>query len=68
MTKPTNTGGTPGNVRSNNFNTFVSVNTQFAPKTSGSVGLSYFTFDTPGASNNGSTSTVSVYASVSHTF
>ena len=68
VTKPTNTGGTPGNVRSNNFNTFVSVNTQFAPKTSGSVGLSYFTFDTPGASNNGSTSTVSVYASVSHTF
>jgi uncharacterized protein (PEP-CTERM system associated) len=67
-TKPTNTGGTPGNVRSNNFNTFVSLNTQLAPKTSGSVGLSYFTFDTPGASTIGSQSTVSVYASVSHTF
>lgn len=67
-TTPTNTGGTPGIGRSNNFNTFVSVNTQLTPKTSGTVGVSYFTFDTPGASNNGRTSTASVYASVSHTF
>jgi uncharacterized protein (PEP-CTERM system associated) len=67
-TKPNITESTPGNVRSNNFNTFVSLNTQFTPKTSGSIGLSYFTFDTPGASNNGSTSTMSVYATVSHTF
>jgi uncharacterized protein (PEP-CTERM system associated) len=67
-TKPNNTEGTLGNVRTDNFNTFVSVNTQFSPKTSGSVGVSYFTFDTPGGSNIGNQSTVSVYASVSHTF
>jgi uncharacterized protein (PEP-CTERM system associated) len=68
VTTPINTGGTPGNVRSNNFNTFVSVSTQLTPKTNGTVGLSYFTFDTPGAGNIGSQSTMSVYASVSHNF
>jgi uncharacterized protein (PEP-CTERM system associated) len=67
-TTPNNTEGTQGNVRTNNLNTFVSVNTQFSPKTSGSVGVNYFTFDTPGASTIGNQSTVSVYASVSHTF
>jgi uncharacterized protein (PEP-CTERM system associated) len=72
VTKPNNTtNGTEGllnNLRSNNFNAFVSVNTQFTPKTTGSVGVSYFTFDTPGANNIGSQSTLSVYATISHTF
>jgi uncharacterized protein (PEP-CTERM system associated) len=67
-TKPDNSEGSLSNARSNNFNAFVSVNKQLAPKTSGSLGMSYFTFDTPGASNVGNQSTVSVYASVSHTF
>ena len=67
-TKPDDTEGSLTNVRSKNFNASVGVSTQLAPKTSGSVGVSYFTFDTPGASNIGSQSTVSVYASVSHTF
>lgn len=67
-TKPNDTEGSVSNVRTNNFNTFVSVNTQFSPKTTGSVGLSYFVFDTPGSSNIGNPSTLSVYASISHTF
>ncbi|HWZ72997.1 MAG TPA: TIGR03016 family PEP-CTERM system-associated outer membrane protein [Casimicrobiaceae bacterium] len=67
-TKPNNTEGTLSNVRTDNFNTFVSVNTQFSPKTSGTVGVTYFTFNTPGGSTIGNQSTVSVYASVSHTF
>ena len=46
----------------------IGLSTQFTPKTSGSVGLSYFTFDSPGSSNIGNQSTVSVYASISHTF
>ena len=67
-TKPDDTEGSLTNVRSKNFNASVGVSTQLAPKTSGSVGVSYFTFETPGASNIGSQSTASVYASVSHTF
>ena len=68
-TKPNNTQGSLGNVRSNNFNAFVGVNTQFTPKTSGSVGLSYFAFDTPaGTGTLGNQSTLSLYASISHTF
>ena len=56
------------NGRSSNFNALIGLSTQFTPKTSGSVGLSYFTFDTSGSSSTGNTSTVSVYASISHTF
>src|SRR4029434_8585610 len=37
-------------VRSDNFNASVSLNTQFSPRTSGSVGLTYFTFSSPGGS------------------
>jgi len=56
------------NARANNFNTSIGLSTQFTPKTSGSVGLSYFTFDTPGGGSTGNSSTVSAYASISHTF
>jgi uncharacterized protein (PEP-CTERM system associated) len=68
VTKPNSTEGAVSNARTNNFNTFVSLSTQFSPKTNGTVGVSYFTFDTPGASDIGNQSTVSVYASVSHNF
>ena len=67
-TTPNGGDNTANNARTNNFNTLVGLNTQFSPKTSGSVGLSYFTFDSPGSTNVGSASTVSVYASISHTF
>jgi uncharacterized protein (PEP-CTERM system associated) len=62
-----NTDTTVANVRTHNFNTFVAVNTRFSPKTSGSVGVSYFVFDTAGSSG-GNPSTLSVYATISHTF
>jgi uncharacterized protein (PEP-CTERM system associated) len=67
-TKPNNTEGSLSNVRTNNFNAFAAVSTQLTPKTSASVGVSYFNFDTPGASNVGSQGTLSVYATISHTF
>jgi uncharacterized protein (PEP-CTERM system associated) len=69
VTKPNNTQNLPSNnLRSNNFNVSASVGTQFSPRTSGSVGLTYFTFDTPGANNIPSQSTLSVYANINHTF
>ena len=58
---------TVANVRTHNFNTFVALSTRFSPKTSGSVGVSYFVFDTAGSSG-GNPSTLSVYATISHTF
>jgi uncharacterized protein (PEP-CTERM system associated) len=68
-TTPNNSDNTANNARTNNFNTSVGLSTQFTPKTNGTVGLSYFAFDTPGGANNtGNSSTVSVYATVSHTF
>jgi uncharacterized protein (PEP-CTERM system associated) len=69
-TRTTPNGGddTVNNARSNNFNALIGLNTQFSPKTSGSVGLSYFTFDSPGSSGIGNQSTVSVYATITHTF
>jgi uncharacterized protein (PEP-CTERM system associated) len=67
-TTPNNNDDTANNARTNNFNASVGLSTQFTPKTSGSVGLSYFTFNTPGASTNGNSSTASLYASVLHTF
>ncbi|HEV8553942.1 MAG TPA: TIGR03016 family PEP-CTERM system-associated outer membrane protein [Casimicrobiaceae bacterium] len=67
-TTPNGSDDAANNARSNNFNTLVGLSTQFSPKTTGSVGLSYFTFDSPGSSNTGTQSTVSVYASISHTF
>ena len=68
-TRTTPNGGddTANNARSNNFNTSIGLSTQFSRKTSGSIGLSYFTFDSPGSSI-GTQSTVSLYASISHNF
>jgi uncharacterized protein (PEP-CTERM system associated) len=67
-TTPNGSDDTANNARSNNFNALIGLSTQFSPKTNGSVGLSYFTFDSPGSSNIGTQSTVSVYASISHNF
>jgi uncharacterized protein (PEP-CTERM system associated) len=49
-----------------NYNASAALSTNFSPKTSGSVGLSYFTFDSPGT--NGRPSTLSLFASINHTF
>ena len=67
-TTPNGSDDAANNARSNNFNSLIGLSTQFSPKTNGTVGLSYFTFDSPGSSNIGNQSTVSVYASISHTF
>jgi uncharacterized protein (PEP-CTERM system associated) len=67
-TTPNKTDVSTSDVRSRNFNSFVSLNTRFSPKTSGSVGVSYFVFDSPGNSDTGRTSTLGVYASISHSF
>jgi hypothetical protein len=67
-TTPNGSEDAANNARSNNFNSLIGLSTQFSPKTSGTVGLSYFTFDSPGSSNTGTQSTVSVYASITHTF
>src|SRR5439155_9856982 len=66
-TIPNGGNDSANNARTNNFNTSIGLSTQFSPKTSGSVGLYYFTFDTPG-NTTPTSSTVSVYASISHTF
>ncbi len=68
-----NTAETLGSVRTKNYNATVSLSTQFTPKTNGSVGVTYFLFDTPGSSSVPSTSiprqaTVGLYASIAHTF
>jgi len=57
-----------GNVRTKNFNATVSLSTQFTPKTNGSVGVTYFTFDTPGSGSIGTSGTVGLYASIYHIF
>jgi uncharacterized protein (PEP-CTERM system associated) len=67
-TTPNGSDDAANNARSNNFNTLIGLSTQFTPKTNGSVGLSYFTFDSPRSSNTGTQSTLSVYASISHNF
>jgi uncharacterized protein (PEP-CTERM system associated) len=67
-TRPTSTEENANNVSTNNLNTFVSVNHQFSPKTSGTVGVSYYYFDTPGTGNFANQGALSVYATVSHTF
>jgi hypothetical protein len=61
-------GGPEGatNVRTNNYNASASLSTQFTRKTSGSVGISYFIFDTENTS--GRPSTLSLFATISHTF
>jgi uncharacterized protein (PEP-CTERM system associated) len=52
--------------RSRNYNASAAVSTSFTAKTTGSVGLTYFIFETEGVS--GRPSTLSLYATVSHTF
>ena len=52
--------------RTHNYNTSMALTTTFSPKTSGSVGVSYFIFDTAGSS--GRQSTLSLFATVSHNF
>jgi uncharacterized protein (PEP-CTERM system associated) len=66
-TTPNSSEDSANNARTNNFNALIGLSTQFTPKTSGSVGLSYFVSDSPG-SGTANTSAVSVYASISHTF
>ena len=56
-----------GSLRTKNINATVAASTQFTPKTNGSVGVTYFKFETPGSSI-GSQSTLGVYASLFHTF
>jgi uncharacterized protein (PEP-CTERM system associated) len=53
-------------VRTRNYNASAALNTSFSPKTTGAVGLTYFIFDTEGVS--GRSSTLSLFASISHTF
>jgi uncharacterized protein (PEP-CTERM system associated) len=66
-TTPIDNATALGNVRTKNINGLVAVSTQFTPKTNGSVGVTYFRFETPGSSI-GSQSTLGVYASIFHTF
>jgi uncharacterized protein (PEP-CTERM system associated) len=54
------------NVQTHNYNATTGLTTSFSPKTSGSVGVSYFIFDTAGSI--GRQSTLSLFASISHTF
>jgi uncharacterized protein (PEP-CTERM system associated) len=64
--KPTGSDEVGGNVRTHNYNLSAALNTQFTPKTNGSVGVLYYIFDT--ANLGGHQSTLSLYATISHTF
>jgi len=64
--KPNSEESAAVNPRSHNYNASASLNTQFTPKTSGSIGVNYFLFDTEGTS--GRTSSASLFATISHTF
>jgi uncharacterized protein (PEP-CTERM system associated) len=66
--KPLGTETSDLNVRSNNFNTSLGVSTTFSPKTSGSAGISYSKFESPGNSGVGNSTFLSIFASISHTF
>ena len=63
---PNVTNGPFVGASSNNFNAGAALSTQFTPKTSASAGVSYFRFDTSGGASN--SSTLSIYATISHTF
>ena len=64
-----NTTGPLTDARSNNGNAALNLSTQFGPKTTGSAGVSYSRFDSPGRRQSaGNISSVNVFASVSHTF
>jgi uncharacterized protein (PEP-CTERM system associated) len=64
--KPTGEQEAAGNVRTHNYNLSAALNTQFSPKTTGSVGVLYYIFDA--ANVSGHQSTLSLYATISHTF
>ena len=64
--KPTGNEDVAGNVRTHNYSASASLNTQFTPKTTGAVGILYYIFETANAS--GHQSTLSLYATISHTF
>lgn len=64
--KPTASGEVAGSVRTHNYNASASLSTSFSPKTTGSVGVSYYIFDAENLS--GHQSTLSLFASISHTF
>jgi hypothetical protein len=64
--KPTASGEAAGSVRTHNYNASASLNHTFSPKTNGSVGVSYYSFGT--ANLSGHQSTLSLYATISHTF
>jgi len=66
-TTPNTADETVSSFRSDNFNANVGLSTNFSPKTTGSVGISYFIFETPG-SGVARQSTLSAYATISHTF
>ena len=66
-TTPNTTDESVPSFRTDNFNASVALSKQFTPKTNGLVGVSYFTFETPG-SGLGHQNTLSVYATLSHTF
>jgi uncharacterized protein (PEP-CTERM system associated) len=65
-TVPNSTDSTLSGVETKNLNTYLSLVKNFSPKTTGSVGVSYFLTQTPGIS--GRPSTLSVFASIYHTF
>jgi uncharacterized protein (PEP-CTERM system associated) len=65
-TVPNNTDNNLGGAETKNLNTFVNLVKTFTPKTSGTVGVSYFRTQTLGIS--GRPSTASVYATIYHTF
>jgi len=67
-TTPNTSTGEFAGARSNNANASVNLNTQFGPKTSGSAGVGYSWFGTPGSAIAGNLSSLNVFVSVSHTF
>jgi uncharacterized protein (PEP-CTERM system associated) len=55
-------------LRSNNGNAGLTLSTKFGPKTTGSAGITYSIFQPTGASNVSNTSSVNVFAGITHTF
>lgn len=60
--------GPSANLRSNNGSVGVNLSTSFGPKTSGALGLNYTIFEPSGGANTASSSSLNIYASVTHTF
>jgi len=62
------TSGPLSNTRTNNAYGNLNLTTRFGPKTSGSAGVGYSWTQFPGSVNQGNTSALNVFASISHTF